>query len=178
MPSQAGEPLPEMASNPAQPSTSADTPMAPNSPGRSRLPVVLVVLAAMGAVAILAAAWVLQQKGLLGHKVVFQKSQRSRPCPQGRPTPAYHRNPNPPRPLPRLFRCRHSDTSDTSNAHADSCREAHTSPNAASLAISSATIIATAHHRDQSCAPCSSGRESRQQVERAEVGSSTSSSLS
>lgn len=64
----------QMDSDLSRTPVSADTPMAPDSPGRSRLPLVLVTLAAMGAVAILAAAWFLQQKGYFGNKLVPQKA--------------------------------------------------------------------------------------------------------
>jgi hypothetical protein len=96
---QAGESLPEVASDHARTSTSED---APSRPGRSRLPIVVGLLAAVGAVAILAAAWVLQQKGFLGHKVVvFPNAPESKAVPTVKADTRVSPEPKPSTPAPK-----------------------------------------------------------------------------
>jgi len=105
MPSQAGEPLPEMASNPrsrpprrtahgSQLARTFSPPGCPRCFGRH------------GA----SPFWRRHgccSEGPLGHKVVFRKSQRSRPMPTGTADSGVSPKPKPPRPLHACSGCRH-----------------------------------------------------------------------
>ena len=98
--SQAARPLPETPSHPPQAWIPGNTPRAPSAPKRSRLPLVLVVLAAMGAVAILAAAWLLKQKGFFGHQVALQKKPEIKTVPAVKADSRVTPEPKPSTPAP------------------------------------------------------------------------------
>ena len=123
----------------------------------------------MGVVAILAAAWVLKQKGFFGHQVALQKKPEIKTVPtvkaDSRATP--EPKPSTPAPTPVLVTPPPPATATGNTPHTSGASDTHPAQSQRSLCLpqSDADASAAANGGNQPRAPCLAGCGSRQQVE-------------